>query len=288
MKLIVLLVVIGFQVLVFQFFAVRLSGLLPDYLIGTQELPSDTSTAITRYRNRIGRARRWIGVALLGLLALVAFDIGGLVLRKLVLAGVSLVSAGVFLAGYVRDRLYVQRLARAVPAPAVRTASLERATLSQHYRLAWEFLPAIIWVATLLVTAAALREGTAGGVWLAVVQTVVVLGGLLVSLSYARSGPRLPQAARSHLGKAEVALGLDRRLRTLELRALLGARVGIVLLLAVAQAERALPVLGLPIPAVLTLVKWGLVAGLLALFALYVARLTGHRPPGAHPDGMHA
>jgi hypothetical protein len=288
MKLTVLLVVIGFQVLVFQFFAVRLSGLLPDYLIGTRELPQETTTAIARYRNHIGRVRWWIGVALLALLGLAALDLGGLVQRKLVVAGVSLISAGVFLAGYVRDRLCVQRLAREVPAPGVRTASLERATLSAHYRVAWEFLPPVVWVATLVVTGVAMRAGGTGLAWLAALQTVVVIGGLLFSVRYARFGPRLRQTARAHLGSAETALQLDRGLRTLELRALLGARLGIVLLLAVELAKRALPVLGFAVPAALTLIEWGLVGGLLALFAQYVAGLPGHRPPGASTGRAHA
>jgi len=274
MNTIVLLIVVAFQILVFQFLGVRLSRLLPDYLVGVRDLPPETNAAIAAYRGRIGRGRRWIGATLLLILGLTTVGVGTPAVRRLVIAGVSLISTAVFLAGYVRDRRLASLLAASLPPPTARTATLERATLSEHYRIRRELLPVVVWIATLAVTVMAMRAGRADLFTLAVLQSGVVVGGLALSLWYARWGPRLSQRARAHLGEPEAALQLDRRLRTLELRAFLAARIGIVLLLAVKQAQKALPALGLHAAGVLTVAEWAMIVGMLGIFAAHVMQLS--------------
>lgn len=287
MTISVLLFVVAFQVLVFQFLGARLGRLLPDYLVGVRDLPPETAAAIARHRDHLGRGRRWIGGALLLLLALTALGAGGHDGRKLVVTGASLVSTLVFLAGYARDRRFARRLAASVPSPGARSASLERPTLSRLYPIGWELVPVVVWIATLALAAVAMREGGTGLLGLVALQSGVVIGGFLFALWYARSGPRLTQRARAHLGDAETALRVDRRVRALELRALLTARIGFVLLVAAKQAGRVLPLLGVEATALLDVVEWALVAGLLAVFALYVTRLGRNPAPGAGPPDAH-
>ncbi len=273
MKLTVLVVLVALQVVVFQFLAVRLSRVLPDYLVGARELPPETVADIGRYRRRLGRARWSVGVVLLLVLGLAVTAAAGPAVRKLAVAGVSLASAVVFLIGYARDRRRVRALAAGVPAPAKRTATLERGRLSRHYGIAWEVVPVAAWIATLVLAVIAIRAGEADVFGMVALQGGVVIGGFVLSLWYARSGPGLPQRARAHLGEPRTALRLDERLRTLELRALLATRIGIVVLLGLKQAESALPALGVDSPVLLGLAEWGVIAGLLAVFAVYVTRL---------------
>lgn len=278
MKLTVLVVLVALQVVVFQFLAVRLSRVLPGYLVGSRELPAETVAGIGRYRRRLGRGRWWAGIVLLMLLGFAGSGVVAPGAQKLVVTAVSLASSAILLIGYVRDRRRVGTLALSVPVPARRTGTLERATLSRHYGLGWEVVPVAAWIATLVLAVIAIWAGEADAFGPVVLQTGVVVGGFLLSLWYARSGPGLPQRARAHLGEPQMALGLDASLRTLELRALLATRIGIVVLLCLKQAETALPVLGVRLPLVLGVLEWGVIAGLLAVFAVYVRRL------GREPD----
>lgn len=277
---IMLLVVVLAQVLVFQILGVRWSRRLPAYLLGAGDDPDGAAEGARAELRSRGRRRRASGMFLL-FVALVAGLWGTeAAWGKLLLAAVSLVSAVLFLAGYVRDRTELMALGARLPAPTVRTATLRPMTPADAYGQGWEVLPLLIAGLTLAATAGAFASGSDGRlIWLPAFQIIVAGGGLLLSRSYARSGPELSQRVRESFGDPNIALAVDERLRHLELRAFLGARIGLVLLLAVGQAEVILAARGQRVPAVLEWTEWAVILGFLAGFAVYMLAVTGDITP---------
>jgi hypothetical protein len=207
---------------------------------------------------------------------------------KPVLASLSVVSAAGFVAGFVRDRAVLAALGSRRPAPHVRSATLEPRALGSAYAAAWESVPLVIVGLTLAASVlAATRGGGAHLFWIPAVQLTVAGGGLFLSHWYARSSRPLPQQVRPGLGGPGAALATDRWLRVIELRALLGAKIGIVLLLAVSQAGNVLPALGYPLPPVLEWLEWLVVAALVIVFGSYlfaVARRPATHEPQPEPN----
>jgi hypothetical protein len=269
------LIVVILQVLAFQFLALEWTRVLPDYLIGRGGLPEDVAAAVRRFKRSVGRARRPLGAALLVTAALATFAVGDPGLRKLVLAGVSLVSAGVFFGGYLRDRSIVAALASGVPTPSVRFASIEPRTLGRHYPTAWEAVPVVIVSGTIALTVIAMMHGAGLHlVWLTLLEAGVAASGLVASAWYVRSNPPLAQRVKARLGDPTTALEIDSRLRTLELRGFLAVKVGILLLLAVEHGRLTLVALGREPLTLLDRATWFIVVSLLLVFGHYIIAVT--------------
>ena len=134
MKLTVLVVLVALQVVVFQFLAVRLSRVLPDYLVGARGAAARDGRRHGRYRRRLGRAEWSVGVVLLLVLGLAVTAAAGPAVREARGRG-SLARIGSRLSHRLRPGssggygLY----AGAVRRPPKRTATLERGRLSRHY-----------------------------------------------------------------------------------------------------------------------------------------------------------
>lgn len=268
---VMLLVVVLVQVLVFQVIAAGSSETLPSFLTGVGEPPGESA----REAREWGRGRRLPGLLLLAVAGVAGLAGADAAWGKLLLAGVSVTSAILFLVGYVRDRAELVTLGSRLPAPTVRTATLRRSGLGDAYDVRWESLPFVIAGLTLAATLWALADGGGAGLlWLPGVQVAVAGAGLIFSRWYARSGPQLSQRVRASLGDPDTALAIDDRLRFAELRALLGVKVGVVLLLALRQAGHVLATRGQDAPAILAWIEWSVILGLLVVFAGYLLTVT--------------
>lgn len=267
---VMLLVTVVLQVLVFQFLADRWTRSLPSLLVGSEELATGPSAEAREWVRSHGYRRRMSGVLLLGIAAVAALG-GDVAWGKLLVAVVSVASALLFLASFLHDRTVLTVLGTRRSPPAVRVAALPRATLRDAYAPLWEVLPAVIAGATLALTVWALvNGGTADLLWWPGLQFLVVGGGIALTLRYVRSDPHLSQAVRGTLGDPEMAVSVDARLRNLELKALLGVKTGVVLLLAVEQVERVFATRRAMTPIALEWAEWALIVGLLAVFGSYL------------------
>jgi hypothetical protein len=281
-----LFIVIGAQVVVFQLLATRWSRSLPEFLVGSRDLPETVAAAVARYRIDVGSARRVFGVVLLAAAAATAFLPGiGEGPRKLGLAAISLLSALGLVFSFSRDRRELAQISMTLPEPETRTASLRRRSLWEFYPPAWEMIPPAIFLATVGFTCwTALtsphRSVETGWVLLPLLQAAFVAAGFLFSRRYAEERVGLSQRARAHLGTPEDALKLDRRLQSLELRALLGSKIGVTLLLALSQVEQLIASSGREQPEILALASWAVVAALLLLFAAYLLQSSARRRRG--------
>jgi hypothetical protein len=261
-------------VLVFQFVAPRWSRRLPAYLVGVVDHPDDAADGVEAWVERGLRIRRAFGVVLLAI-AVAGLAGADTTWGKPLLAGVSIASALGFLAGYVRDRVRMGALSARARAPAVRTAALEPRTLRDAYRPAWEAVPFVAVGLTLAGTLWAVASDAPATLFgLPALQLAVVGGGLVLSVWHARRGPELPQRVRAALGDPATALAISQRIRMLELRALLGAKIGVAFLLAVMQAGSVVDALGYRPAPVLDWLEWSVVVGMLVGFAVYLLAVT--------------
>lgn len=272
--------VVALQVLVFQFLGSRWTSMLPDSLMGRAggaEGDASPRPGTGERTIRAGRGQRALGIALLVTIVAATASTGlDPALRKLTLAAVSLMSAFAFLGGYVRGRVALTRFAASLPEPKRRTASLQRHTLARHYPLVWEALPVVVILLTLALGAAPFTRGREGLFWLPLLQILVAGGGLLMAIGYARAAAA-PQRIRAAWANPDAALRVDQRLRTLELRAFLAARVGIVLLLTAKQLGRAVPAY----TGAARIGEWLVVGMLLCTYAAYLLLATRPAPDGS-------
>jgi len=266
-----LLAVVVVQVLVFQVVATGWSKKLPSSLASVDRPPREPEGEEARGRGR----GRLSGLLLLAIALPAGLAGADAAWGKLLLAGVSVTSAVLFLLGYVRGRADLVTLGSRLQAPTVRTASLHRSSLGDAYDVRWESLPFAIAGVTLAATLWALAGGAGVGfLWLPGAQLAITVAGLVLSRRYARSGPQLSQRVRASLGDPDTALAVDARLRILELRALLGVKVGIVLLLAMRQIGRLLASRGQDVSSTLAWTEWSVILGLLVVFAAYLLAVT--------------
>jgi hypothetical protein len=260
---------VALQVVLFQLVYRRVGRALPGFLLGATEHPPAVASAVARLRDGAGRWRAVAGVVLLVVLGGAA--VAGLdgSAARLTVAGVSLVSSFLLVAGYVRDRLAIARVAAQVPAPRVRSALVSRRSLSELYSPVWEVAIMAVWFVAAVPVARGLMAapGSPALLVLGLAQVAVAVGGLVFVVWYSGHGGQLPQRVRSRLGE-EMGMEVDRSLRRAEMQALLASRAGILVLLglkaaartgAAGDASRMLDVAG-----------WAVAAALLVVFGIYL------------------
>lgn len=277
--------VVALQVVVFQFVSIRLTRSLPSFLVGVTDLPAGTGPQTKRFRAEAGRRRLVAGGILLVALAGAAATGPGEGAGKVIVAAVSVLSSLLFLAGYVRDRAAVASMARAVPTGSVRSASLSRPGLRDHYAPAWEAAVMAVWVMAAVPVVRGIAVGASGAtalLGLALCQALVALGGLAFSVWYAANGSRLPQRARGRIPGGD-GVGVDHALRRAELRTLLHARIGILVLLGLKAVSVSAP--GGEASGAVEMASWMVVAALLGVFAAYLARTARIADQATTSDG---
>jgi len=275
-----LIVVIVLQVLIFQFGVVRLSRALPNYLIGTDGLPTPVADRVLDFKRSVGRLRYPLGALLLVATILVAYVFPlGHGSAKLTLAAISLISAAACAIGCVVDRRKISAIAADLPEPSVRSATLLRDALRLHYSPLWEGLPLLILLATVLATLwiwmgaePAGKASRAGLVALPIIQGVYVFACLTFTLWSVRSGSRLPQKSKAFLGSPEHAIGIEKAVSRIELRFFMIAKITVALMFGLMQLDQILVYSGRPVPVALDWSPWILLVLLLGLYLVFMVR----------------
>ena len=243
MRIISLTVMVVVQIMAFQFLFIRMSNILPRQFLGSDTGPESVAPVVTQYRRGLGNGRRVFGAVLilaaLAIATVVSFSEPGH--RKLGLVVVSLLSTAVMLGGYIRDarRMYVLR---SILEPVTKsTASLERRSLSTFYPQRMEILPLMVFALTIALT-----------VWrwphdsdTSLIRILALPVGQLVFLGVTRlfamwlAAQRWPiaQGALAQAHDPAAVLEHSREYRRQDLRGLVYARAGVVLLIAVWQGQ---------------------------------------------------
>lgn len=272
MNISVLVFVVIAQIIVFQFVAVAFTRSLFTAVLGP--MPDWPAGEPAAYLRSSGRRRFVFGSVLL------AMAVAGLVglqanmeARKVLLAVLSLISAGAFVYAFLRDRRALRMMRDAFPDAGVRYASLRPRTISQWYHPIWELIPIGILVATVVLTAYLGRRGglIQTRIWvLQALQAAIVIGALVFTY---RQGIAVPQVSRRFAmlrDRPKEALEFGERLAAREMQYFMSAKIGVALLLGVSAVGVALKTLAPTVALVLDITEWVLIGLLLALFAAFM------------------
>lgn len=270
-SLVLAFVVIG-QIAVFQFAAVTFVRSVFAAILG--DPPDPLAREISTYLRSASRYRFVLGGVLL--LFTLASAIGlppESVVRKLLLAAVSLTSSGAFAYASVTDRRTVRMFREALPDFGVRRASLRPRASAHWYGVAWEVLPVVILAATLVATitlAPQLGHIPTEMYVLQILQVAVVIGTLLYTFRHSMAVPNVSSRLAMLRDRPELALDFGERLAAREMRYFMAAKIGVALLLGVSVVKAGLDELGHAAAPLLGTANWVIIGLLLASFATFV------------------
>lgn len=299
MRVLILYAVVTFQILIFQFVAVRFLKAIPEYFVGKDELPDKVAEAVREFRHSLATGTYTLGAALW-----IGMTVGVYVLPftrvaadRLIMMAVSLVSSGILLWTYVRAGRKARGIADMLPDSGRRIASLERRTLGRYYSVAWEFLPFVILTAAAIFTFWAVPqldapypthydssgipdqwgEGPGRFVALLIMQAVIAVGllGLTFSVVRERPGlsPKAPIAAESPSQAERLSEGTRRR----ELRFFMAAKVLVALQIGLILVLRLRTALGHVPSFWMAGAPWVVTLLLLVVFGMYAAQAARSR-----------
>jgi uncharacterized membrane protein len=223
MRVHLLYAIVTFQILIFQFIAVRFIRAIPDHFLGKENLPGHVADAMRRLKRSLTSTNYGIGAALWA-----AMTVGIYILPfrhfaadRLIAAVVSVFSSVVLVWAYLGAVSEGRAIADMIPDTGRRVASLERRTLGKYYNTAWELVPFAILAATAAFTFWALPqlyapypihydssgipdrwgEGAARFLSILVIQAVIAVGLLLLTFGLVRArgclSPRAPLVSAS-------------------------------------------------------------------------------------------
>lgn len=294
MNIIVIALAVALQVLLFQISAVPFTRSLLEARTGRPAGEGES------YFRKAARFRRALGFLLLiaPSAALLGYpeDPGA---RKLLLAAASVISSAAFAAAAIRDRRELRSAVERAPGAGLRRASLAPRSLRRWYHPAWEGVPPLLTLATVLLVLGLGRSlpSISGSAWtMIVLQALFAAGAFFFSLHAGASVPdrwsRLA-ALRAH---PEQGLAYGESLASLERRYFLLTKIGVTALLGTAAVHDVLEAAAHGRAPLIRGVEWGLVLLLLAAFAGYLAGVVGltrkalreaggHRAPAGTEEG---
>jgi hypothetical protein len=286
MTMAILALVVLAQIILFQFIAA-----LANRSIIRQELRSTDGPVpgtVTDHARRAPTVRMALGVVLacLAILPLTGLT-GAAVTGRLLIAAVSVISAGAFVVALAKDRKVMRLLAATMPGGSVRRASLERRTLSQWYHPAFEAIPIVIFVATalFLISTPGLVFTGSNGVdpevagershifVLLGLQGLLVFGALYRSIRKGVDVDSMAQHIPSLTKRPEASLRLGEQMAGTQLRFFMFAKIAVASLLGAAVVENVLEATGHPAAMMWDALGWGIVGVLMVSFLFYLRRV---------------
>ncbi len=279
----VLLVVIAIQVALFQFGSIAFSrSVFAMHFGGSTASPADR---VRHYLTTSARLQVVIGAILTAALVCIATGVlDALTVRRLALAIVSLVSSGVFVVSFVRDRRTLRTLQEALPETGVRRAALEMRQPAR--KQLFEILTLAMFLVTCLFVFWAVRhvpaphdpaagpgpEASRMLVYLAIqggVTALLLWFSFRLSEARTTASPRFPMF-RDH---PDVALRVGMELADAEVRAFDWAKIGIASWFACVQLHLFLSANENAWSGAAHAAQWACVGFLLVVFGTYLLRV---------------
>jgi hypothetical protein len=280
MTLIIPVVIVLAQIAVFQFLAAwaNRSVLLQEISRMTGSVPDSVAAHTVRAPIR----RMGIGGVLAAVLVLVlSGQFNNPSMAKGLIAAVSVVSAVAFAISQSTDRRVMRTLAESAPDGSVKFASLQKRDLGKWYRSAFEVIPALICVATIVFLI-----GTAGSSlpWVGTgeqtrilvylgLQVATVIWGIFRNLKPVVGVPSVAPYIPSLRRNPAVSVRLGEDLAVTQLRFALIAKIGITALLGASVVKRVLLASGNPAAAVWGIAAWCILGVLLVLYVQYFRQI---------------
>ena len=280
MIMVILVLVVLAQITLFQFLAA-----LANRSIIIEEVSRLTGTApnsVTDHARIAPIVRMGIGGALACVALLALFGLTDQPFTaKIVILGVSAVSAAVFAFGQVKDRGVMRDLADAASGGGVRQASLARRTLDGWYHPALEVIPLVVFIATAVFLIS--TPGFAAGaeqlgeqprilVYFGL-QGLLMIGGLYRGLRPVVGIRSITQYIPSLRSNPEVSIRLGEELAGTQLRFFLVAKIGFSLLLGSLVAKNVLTAAGSSAAAPWSILGWCIVGVLVVMYGFYFSRI---------------
>ena len=283
MTVVVLLSVVAIQVLLFQFGSITFTRSL--FALHFGDAPAPPADVVRGYVRGNTRFQVALGTAFAAFLICAAFGIpSNPTSRRLMVAGVSLVSSLVFVLTMLRDRRALRNLEASLPDTGLRRAALHVRDASRSRLLEMSPLAMFILTGTFVLWAArnlTAAHGTASGLESTGARMVIYLviqGGVTALLMWlsvrfrearTAASPRFPMF-RDH-PDAALRLGID--LADAEIRAFNRAKLGIAALFAFAQLHLFLRAKSSGLADTAHVAQWACVSFLLLVFAFYLLRV---------------
>jgi hypothetical protein len=280
MTMVILVVVVLAQIVLFQFIAALANRSI--IMEETSQVAGSVPETVTNHARIAPIVRMGIGgvLACVALLALVGLTHDQLA-TKILITGVSAVSAIAFGFGQATDRRVMRDLADAAPSGGVRRASLERRTHDKWYRPALEAIPLVIFVATaifllsttgLSIESEVLSERPRILVYFGL-QGVVVISGLYRALRPVIGISSISQYIPSLRRNPEVSIRIGEELAGTQLRFFLVAKIGLSSLLGVQIVKNVLWATGSAAAATWSTFGWCIIAVLAIVYGYYLRRI---------------
>jgi uncharacterized membrane protein len=295
MKVHFLYAMVTVEIVLFQFVSTRFLRSIPDYVLGEGPRPGAVEAQIEAYNRGLRTWNYPVGAGLWLAMTLCAFVMPFTkgVPGMLAITAASILSSIFFVLTYFRARSAVGRMAEEMPDTGRRVASLERRSLSCYYNVAWEYLPFVLLMAGAMLTFWAMPRlgqpyplsfdsqgvpdawGEGAGRFIAIlaVQALCAIGLLGLTFWALVRQPDLSPPAASRA--PETAEGLKETLRRRKLRFLLAVKVAVALQFTLVLFVKIETALGVRLPVWVEESPWVTTAFLLALFLLFLLRMTG-------------
>jgi len=291
MRVHLLYAIVGFQILIFQFIAVRFIRAIPDHFVGTENLPAGAAAAVKRLKRSLTSRNYGIGAALWAVMAvgIYVLPFTHFAADRLIAAAVSVFSSAVLVWAYLEAVSEGRAIADMIADTGRRVASLERRTLGKYYNTAWELVPFAILAGTTAFAFWALpqlyapypihydssgipdRWGEGAGRFLSilVIQAVIAVGLLLLTFRLVRArgclSPRAPLVSAS----PSWAEQLSETARKRELRYFMVAKILVALQFGLILFVKLRIALGNIPSSWVAAAPWATTAVLLVVFAAY-------------------
>jgi len=280
MTMVIFVVVVLAQIVLFQFIAALANRSI--IMEETSQVAGSVPETVTNHARIAPIVRMGIGgvlasVALLAVLGLTDDQLT----TKILIAGVSAVSAMTFFIGQSTDKRVMRDLADAIPSGGVRRASLERRTNDKWYRPALEAIPLVLFVATaifllsttgLSIGSEVLSERPRILVYFGL-QGVLVISGLYRALRPVIGISSISQYIPSLRRNPEVSIRIGEELAGIQLRFFLVAKIGLSSLLGVQIVKNVLWATGSTAAATWSILGWCILAVLMIAYGYYLRRI---------------
>jgi len=280
MTMVVFVVVVLAQIVLFQFIAALANRSI--IMEETSQMAGSVPETVANHARIAPIVRMGIGgvlasVALLAVLGLTDDQLT----TKILIAGVSVLSAIAFGFGQATDRRVMRDLADAAPSGGVRRASLERRTLGMGYRPALEAIPLVLFVATaifllsttgLSIGSEVLGERPRILVYFGL-QGPLVIAGLYRALRPVVGIASISQYIPSLRKNPEASIRLGEELAGTQLRFLLMAKIGLSALLGTTIVKNVLWATGSTAAATWSTLGWCILAVVMIAFGYYLRRI---------------
>ncbi len=280
MTMVIFVVVVLAQIILFQFIsALAIRSILVEEVSQVTGLVPES---VTKHSRIAPMVRIGIGGALACVALFALFGLGeSQYTAKILLAGVSALSAAAFVIGEASDRRVMRDLSDATPGGGVRTASLERRTLDKWYRPALEVIPIVIFVATavflLSVTSLPIGSEILGERPRILVyfgfQGALVIGGIYRALRPAVGISSISQYIPSLRRNPKVSIRLGEELAGTQLRFFLIAKIGLSSLLGVQIVKNVFDATGNAAAATWSTLGWCILAVLAIMYGTYLRKI---------------